>query len=220
MFPMTAFTADTVSRLTGLSVPQLHRWDRSGFFAPSFADPDRRRPYSRIYSFVDVVGLRTIAELRERGIPLSELKKVRAFFATHTNEDWANRRFYVVGRRLFFSHDAAVVAARPLGQQVECAILDLGPIASDLDAAVRRLADRTADEIGRVSRDRFIMGGAPVLAGTRIPTATVDWFYRNGYDTDGIIREFPRLTPNDVAAAVRFERTKREGEPAPLRAAG
>lgn len=219
VFPMTAFTADTVARLTGLSVRQLHDWDRSGFFVPALADPDRRRPYSRIYSFSDVVGLRTIAKLRERGVPLSELKKVRTFFAANSNEDWANRRFYVVGRRVFFAHEDAVVAARPLGQQVECAILDVAPIANDLAAAVRQLTERTADELGRISRDRFIMGGAPVPAGTRIPTATIDWFYRNGYGIDAIIEEFPRLTPQDIEAAVAFEHAKRADDASSVRAA-
>ena len=36
--PLIAFTTDTVSRLTKLSVRQIHYWDRTGFFVPSFAD--------------------------------------------------------------------------------------------------------------------------------------------------------------------------------------
>lgn len=82
-FPLTAFTTDTVSRITGSSVRQLQRWDRTGFSVPSFADPQRRRPYSRVYSFEDLVGLRTIAKLREQGVSLPALKRVRAFFTTH-----------------------------------------------------------------------------------------------------------------------------------------
>src|SRR5581483_10603442 len=100
---LVAFTARTVSKLTGLSERQLHHWDRTGFFVPSNADPERRRPQSRIYSFDDVVGLRTIAKLREQGVSFPELKKARAFFAAHHNRDWAQRRFYVVGNRVFFS---------------------------------------------------------------------------------------------------------------------
>ena len=48
--PLIAFTSDTVSRFTDLSIRQLHYWDRTGFFVPSFADPNRRRPHSRVYS--------------------------------------------------------------------------------------------------------------------------------------------------------------------------
>lgn len=218
MFPLIAFTTDTVARLTGLSARQLHGWDRTGFFVPSHADPNRRRPYSRVYSFADVVALRTIAKLRERGVSFPDLKRVRAFFGPDRNEDWRNRRFFVVGRRVFFSHEDAVVAANPLGQQIVPDVLDLGPIVNEVRAAVERLPERPLDQIGQIDRDRFIMGGVPVLAGTRIPTATVDWFACHGYDATSILREFPRLRLPDVEAALEFERAGRAETPQPVEA--
>lgn len=204
-FPLIVFTADTVARLTGLSVRQLQRWDRTGFFTPSLADPHRRRPHSRVYSFEDVVGLRTIATLRAEGVSFPELKKVRALFAPGANRGWSSRRFYVVGKHVFFTHGDAVVAAKPFGQQVVPAVLDLGRVAADVEEAVRQLPLRRPEQIGRVTRDRWIMNGVPVVAGTRIPTATIAWFARNGYDVDAILAEFPRLTPEDVRVAVAFE---------------
>ena len=60
-----AFSAENVSRLTGLSMSQLIDWDRIGFFRPEHASENRREAYSRIYSFQDVVGLRTLAVLRK-----------------------------------------------------------------------------------------------------------------------------------------------------------
>lgn len=220
MFPLTAFTSDTVSRLTGLSVRQLHHWDRTNFFVPTFADPERRRPQSRVYSFDDVVGLRTIADLRRQGVSFPELKKVRRFFDSDHNRDWASRRFWVVGNRVFFSEGDAVVAARPLGQLVEPRVLELGPVAEDVRAAVRALGQRFKDQIGAVVRDRMIMGGAPIIAGTRIPTATVDWFYRNGYSIPDILQNFPRLTPDDIRAAVEYQEQQRRAESECARTAG
>ncbi len=220
MFPLIAFTTDTVSRLTGLSVPQLHRWDRTRFFIPTFADPQRRRPHSRIYSYADVVGLRTIAMLRRQGVSFPELKKVRGFFESNTNEDWANRRFFVVGRRVFFTHEDAVLAAKPLGQRVDREIIDLGPIVSDVEGAVRQLTQRTPDQIGVVIQDRLIMGGAPTIAGTRIPTATIDEFHRSGYGDQDIIREFPRLEPADIRVAIDHERRQRGEARVPTAAVG
>lgn len=211
MFPLIAFTTDMVTRLTGLTVRQLHSWDRTGFFVPCFADPRRRRPHSRVYSFADIVGLRTIARLREHGVSFPDLKRVREFFASGTNKDWGSRRFYVVGRRVFFTHEDAVLAAKPLGQRVDRNILDLESIVSDLTEDVRQLTKRGPDEIGAITTDRLIMGGVPIIAGTRIPTATVDWFVRNGYGIDAIVREFPRLEDRDIAAAIDWERTRREG---------
>lgn len=209
MFPLIAFTADTVSTLTGLSIRQLQRWDRTGFFSPSLADSERRRPHSRIYSFQDVVALRTIARLREQGASFSELKKVGEFFASNQSEAWTGRRFFVVGKRVFFTHDEAVIAARPLGQRVEQTVLDLEPVIEDLVERVQLLPNRHADEIGEITHDRLIMGGAPVIAGTRIPTATIAWFHDHGYSHDAILREFPRLERGDVEAAIAFEHRRR-----------
>jgi uncharacterized protein (DUF433 family) len=207
-FPLIAFTTDTVSRLTGLSTRQLHSWDRKRFFIPAFADPQRRRPYSRVYSFKDIVSLRTIAELLRRGVSFSDLWKVRGFFEADDNESWSNRSFYVVGNRVFFQHQEAIIATRPLGQVAEATILEIGPIARATAEDVKKLTERGEDEYGQVTKDRLIMRGAPIIAGTRIPTATIAWFVDHGYNTDEILREFPRLTWKDIQAAVGYERDK------------
>lgn len=212
MFPLIAFTPDTVSRLTGLSISQLQRWDRSGFFIPTFADPHRRRPSSRVYSYADVVGLRTIAKLREQGASFHSLKKVREFFSSQDgerNEDWASRRFWVVGNQVFFAYGEAVLAAKPLGQRADTRVLELGPIVSDVEEAVRQLPIRSPEQVGQVTSDRLIMSGAPIIAGTRIPTAMIDWFSRHGYEVQQILQEFPRLTERDIEAAIAFERCAR-----------
>jgi uncharacterized protein (DUF433 family) len=56
-----------------------------------------------------------------------------------------------------------------------------------------------------VTRNRWIMSGVPIIAGTRIPTETIAWFHDNGYALDWILENFPRLTPEDVQAAIAFE---------------
>ena len=209
-FPLIAFTSDTVSRLTGLSIRQLHYWDRTGFFVPAFADSNRRRPHSRVYSFVDLVGLRTIAELRAKGVSWPSLHKVHSFFRDQGNIDWAKRKFYVVGQSVFFTHDEAIIAARPLGQSVHPTMLDLGPIVEEVERAVQSLPIRTADQIGQVTNDRLIMNGEDIIAGTRIPTATIDWFHRHGYSSAEIQEEFPRLTAADIEVAINREESKRQ----------
>ncbi len=69
-----AFTAGQVARLTGLSDRQLAYWNRTGFFVPWHAAEDRRSSYSCLYSFKDVVGLRTLSILKGRhGVSLPHL---------------------------------------------------------------------------------------------------------------------------------------------------
>jgi uncharacterized protein (DUF433 family) len=111
------------------------------------------------------------------------------------------------------------VAARPLGQRAVPVILDLGPIVEGLERAVQDLPRRTADQVGQVTRDRLIMDGRDIIAGTRIPTATIAWSHRQGYTVAEILEDFPRLTATDIAAALAHE-ARKQAQAGELAAAG
>src|SRR3546814_13693132 len=98
-----AFGEEHVSRLTGLSVRQLRAWDRRGFFSPHYAYEDRRSPYSRLYSFRDVVGMRAIAVLKQKHrVTLAELERVARTLQAQCSRTWAAVTFYVVDRPVPF----------------------------------------------------------------------------------------------------------------------
>jgi DNA-binding transcriptional MerR regulator len=85
--------------LTGLSARQLRYWDETEFFSPALLDEYKRRAFGRIYSFRDVVGLRTIAILRNlHRIPLQELRRVGAWLKDNHDEPWSRLRFALEGR--------------------------------------------------------------------------------------------------------------------------
>ena len=215
MTTIIAFTADNVCQLTGLTKRQLGYWDRTGFFLPRYVDENRRRPFSRIYDFRDVVGLRTIALLRNKyNIPLQQLRRAGEWLARHHETPWASLKFYVSGGKVFFDdpESGERMTTEPQGQEVFP--IEMIEVAREMEEATNRLRERTADQIGRIVRNRYVLGNRPVLDGTRIPTSTVWNFYEEGYDTDAIIRAYPRLTPADVDAAIAYEqglRQKRAG---------
>ena len=97
------------------------------------------------------------------------------------------------------------VESPPGGVQFE-----LEPLAADLRRAAEQLGQRTPDEIGKVARRRGVMGGAPVLAGTRIPTEAVWSFHEAGCDTAEILEQYPRLTEDDIRAAIAYEAERRQ----------
>jgi DNA-binding transcriptional MerR regulator len=72
MTVLLAFTVEQASRVTGVSERRIRYWDRTGVLSPSLArDTDRKHAYSRIYSFRDVVGLKTLGQLRDQfSLPL------------------------------------------------------------------------------------------------------------------------------------------------------
>jgi uncharacterized protein (DUF433 family) len=56
----------------------------------------------------------------------------------------------------------------------------------------------------RVEINPEIMGGKPVIRGTRIPVELVLRKLGAGMTPDVIIRDHPRLTPDDIRAAQAF----------------
>lgn len=63
---------------------------------------------------------------------------------------------------------------------------------------------RLWDMGGHISRDARICGGQPVVAGTRIPVATLVRSQQLGMDFDEILAEYPSLRAPDLDAAMRY----------------
>lgn len=212
MTEILAFSADHASVLTGLSKRQLGYWDETGFFSPQFAEPNRRQVFSRIYSFRDVVGLRTIGLLRNtHKVPLQELRKVGAWLKREYRDPWASLKFYVAAKRVYFDDPSTGTrrGARPFEQAV--LPFDMQEIAQEVSKEADRLRERQSTDVGKIVRNRYLVHNAPVVAGTRIPTSAVRNLRDAGYSTRAIIREFPRLKSRDVEAALKYEKKRKTG---------
>jgi uncharacterized protein (DUF433 family) len=210
MAELLAFTADHVARLTGLSKRQLGYWDATQFFAPTMVDDERGRVFGRIYSFRDVVGLRTISILRNtHRIPLQELRRVGEWLNHEHETPWSSLRFSLLGRRVVFTDETGTpTEPKGLGQTVQS--IALLPIANDMNDAAARLRERGPEQLGQIIRNRFVVHNAWVVSGTRIPTLAIWNFHRAGCDTAAIIREYPRLAPQDIEAAIEFEQKRQK----------
>jgi uncharacterized protein (DUF433 family) len=54
--------------------------------------------------------------------------------------------------------------------------------------------------------DTSILRGKPCVRGTRVPAALILGYLAAGRDTAAIVREFPDLTADDVAACLGYAR--------------
>lgn len=200
-----AFSADHVVRLTGLTKRQLNEWDNTGFFKPQYAHENRRSPYSRLYSFRDVVGLRVVSVLRNKyKISLQHLKKVAKELSEKDYAFWGQETLYVVNREVSF-HEPGTERVRSVVKGQYVVPIPLEPIIGEVREAAAKLRERTTDKIGKVERHRLIMHNTTVIAGTRIPTGAIKRFKDAGYSTDAILREYPSLTKADIEAALAYE---------------
>jgi uncharacterized protein (DUF433 family) len=62
---------------------------------------------------------------------------------------------------------------------------------------------RTA-QYPRIVRNKRILGGAPVIRGTRVPVRAIAFLWRATGDRARIRRDYPHLTVADVDDAIRF----------------
>lgn len=202
-----AFSIEQASRLSGLAVERLVSWDRSGFFHPAYAADNRRLAYARVYSFEDVVDLRTLAMLRDvYNVQLNELRKAAARLKEDGGRPWTGRNIYVFrGKVAFNDPDNGLPRNVNDGQYIETCI-PLESVAQDMAARARELRGRPEGTIGKVGRSKFVAGNQWVVEGTRIPTAAIAEFNDAGYTPAQIIAEYPDLTDKDIRAALKHEK--------------
>lgn len=194
-----AFGTDQVCALTGLSKRQLSYWDDTGFFSPELAGG------GIVYSFRDLVGLRTIARLRET-VPLQELRKVGSWLHREYEKPWSMLRFYRSGRDVHFRDpdSGKVLAAKPERQTV---CIEMEEIAVEVSELVAKRRRRARNSLGKVEQRRQIVQNRPVIAGTRIPVEAIWNFHEEGYTQAAILKEYPTITARDVKAAIEYMRS-------------
>jgi uncharacterized protein (DUF433 family)/DNA-binding transcriptional MerR regulator len=202
---ISAFTEEDVERLTGVTKRQLRYWDSDGFFVPSLGYEDRSRPYSRLYTFRDIVCLKVLNALRnEIKVTLPHLREVKDKLL-HLGEDlWAKTTLYVLNKQVTFTNPQTGKLEEVVSGQGVLQI-PLEVVAGSVHEAIKVLRQRDASSIGKVARKRGIAYNQPVIAGTRIPVRSVKAFFAAGYTVEQIRKEYPTLTEADVLAAIQYD---------------
>lgn len=202
---LSAFSVEQVERLTGLSSSQLRDWDASGFFVPAYAAKNRSSPYSRIYSFDDLVGLRTLNVLKtEHKISLQSLRRVAERLSEYAGRPWSELTLYVLKKEVHFKNPiSGHIQGSITGQYA--APIPLASVAEDMRQKASSLKARRSDQIGQFEQKRFVAHNSLVVAGTRIPISSIKEFYAAGFSPDQIVNQYPSLTLKDVEGALSCE---------------
>jgi uncharacterized protein (DUF433 family) len=199
---VAAYSEEQIRRMVGLTKSRLRYWARTDFFKPSFVEEDGRLPYSRFYSFKDVVALRTLEMLRVRnGVPLQHLRKVADNLAHMKDELWSSTSLFVQDKKVLvvnpeFGQPQEIVS----GQYV--LRIPLSEIIEETRNDILAFRSRPANTVGHLSRNRGIARNALVVSGTRIRVGSVLRLHEDGYTVDQIIAEYPDLTAEDIEAAL------------------
>lgn len=204
MAVIQAFSEENVARLTGLTVNQLRHWDRTGFFAPSFADENRKAAFSRVYSFLDIAALRVLAVLRNQDVSLQHLRKVSEKLSHFGAERWTKVTLYVLKKKVVFLEPGTDKPREIVSGQYTFS-LRLINVVQDVQRDIEALRRRDETKVGKIERNRWVAHNAYVIAGTRIPVSAIKDFHEAGYSVEKIQREYPDLTPVDIEAAIAHE---------------
>ncbi|SFZ83769.1 Uncharacterized conserved protein, DUF433 family [Devosia enhydra] len=198
-----AFTTVQAARLTGVSRRQLSAWHRNGFFSPSIIAGEARSAYTRFYSFRDLLSLKVLNQLRnETQVSMDHLKKVKNDLA-HLGEDmWVKSTLYLLGKRVVIARDDDSRHEAGSGQEVFR--IPLRVVVGGMRERIQEFNKRNSDEIGQIVRQRGVVHSQAVIAGTRIPVATIKEFADAGYTVPQILLEYPSLNEDDVEAALAF----------------
>ncbi|MGH7919891.1 MAG: DUF433 domain-containing protein [Candidatus Dormibacteraceae bacterium] len=204
------FSTDQASRLTGLSKRRLGYWATTDFYTAEHGADAHRVAFGRVYSFLDLVALRTIALLvNKHRVHLSELRRV-ANALSDRRGNWAGWTFYVRARRVYWQATGTpdIFGTRYLGQ-IEMPI-EMDKVIRDARNDIDEVRKRGESDIAHIVRNRWVAQRRWVMAGTRVPTSAIWDFHAAGYDAAAIVREYPRLRPKDVEAAIVFEEKQRQ----------
>jgi uncharacterized protein (DUF433 family) len=196
---VSAFSADHVTRITGLTGRQLSHWDKIGFFKPTLTHTSDGAKPVRVYSFNDVVGLRVISVLRnEHRVSTQRLRATAKELAAYSQTPWSSLKLMVCKGEVSIV-DPATGRGRGVfsGQYVLVPIIDQ---IHHVRRAAASLSVRRPDQIGATEKHRNVVHNARVFAGTRVPVRAVERFLAAGYSAPAILKEYPSLTLQDIEA--------------------
>jgi uncharacterized protein (DUF433 family) len=198
------FTEEAASRLTGISMRQLRYWDSEGFFSPSLAYADRSQPYSRLYSFRDVVALKVLNALRnDAKVSLQHLREVKDRLLELGDTLWAETTLYVHKRKVVFVNPKTEALEEVVSGQGILQI-PLKVVSENMREQIKQINQRASGDIGKFMRNRNVAHNQVVIAGTRIPVDNVKAFAEQGYSVAQIKLEYPILTDEDIRAAIAY----------------
>jgi DNA-binding transcriptional MerR regulator len=141
------FRGPQVCKIVGISYRQLDHWTRKGLIKPSVADANGSGT-QRLYSYEDVVELRTIKQMLDAGISLQRAEAAITHLRANLGEDLASADLVIHGKdsMLVRTKDELVDLLR--GGQGVMSVIGLHGVRAEVDAAIREMPAPSGDTEG------------------------------------------------------------------------
>lgn len=201
-----AFSVQLASALSGASVNQLAYWRKTTASSEPLLVPSAVKSRRFLYSWADVVALRTIVYLRqEKSLP--RIRTAVGTLARLEDEEWNHLASYrLIGTA------ATIIVLTPEGRLMD---LEKEPgtmledvLMRDVLKSFETVDGRAVPDLSRpkpnLSIDPGVLGGYPVIAGTRVPYDIVAGLADDGYSSADIVELYPSVAAVAVGDAAAF----------------
>ncbi len=197
-----AFDPKLAAALSGATLRQLAHWRKAGVNRGAVLIPEISSTRPVLYSFRDVVALRTCVKLRND----ASLQKIRRALDTLRGDlpEYDHLSSYTLvadGSSIYLAEsDQAVDLVRRKANVVIHEMVDvLQPFYRDGRHIPPLLRPRA-----HVTVDSGVRGGVPMIEGTRVPYDEVAALLRDGLPPERISEYYPSVTPTAALDAADF----------------
>jgi uncharacterized protein (DUF433 family)/DNA-binding transcriptional MerR regulator len=203
-----AFPVPIASVLSGASVDQLAYWRKPTRAAPPLLVPEAKRSGRYLYSWADVVALRSIVYLRqEKSLP--RIRRAVQLLRKLEADQWEHlARYTLIGTKRSIlvrtpSDELLDLEQQPATVVDEVLMRDvLGPFSTRDGRSVPELRKPRP----LLTVNPHVLAGYPVIAGTRVPFDVVAGLAEEGVPAGEIVEMYPSVDPASVDDAQDFAR--------------
>ena len=201
-----AYPIPLTAALSGATVDQLAYWRRHTASHPPLLEPGAKRSGRYLYSWADVVALRSIVYLRQ----VKSLPRIRRAVQTLRSlepGEWGHLASYKLA-----ATGTSIVVVTPRGEVLDVeqhpgTVMDevlLRDVLNGFEREDGRRVPAMARPRDHITVDPGVLGGYPVVSGTRVPFDVVAGLADEGYSEAEIIELYPSVKAVSIADAQSF----------------
>jgi uncharacterized protein (DUF433 family)/DNA-binding transcriptional MerR regulator len=202
------YTTSHVSRLTGIPTSTLYDWRERGIIRPSLQIMEGDKVSAEGYSYADLTLIRILKALRDKKLNFDDVGNTLHHLYERLgppNKGWAKEHVYVEGGHIYVDRPDYWEVTADAGQKVaEVMFGDLFDELRDLEEGASLIVPTQFRN--DVQIDPLVMGGEPVIRGTRLPTATVATMLGRYKSIDKLAKLYRTIPRDKIARAIEYER--------------
>ena len=203
------YTAAEVARLAQVPARTLREWQQREIIKPSIHLEDEDGKEVNGYSYADLTIIRMLRLLREDRIDFTSAGAALDHLYQRLgppSAGWADAHVYFIGAHIYAwqPDEWQVTEATRHGQRVETRVF------GDLFDDIRELEKGSSIVVPEQFRpfvqiNPNLMGGEPVVRGSRVPTGLLCGLHRAGRSIIQLAREYGHLSRKAIEKAVEYE---------------